>query len=585
MNKLITFIDNNEINKITINNFKLFFKRSDKLFNKLLDSLQNNNSIEEIEFNRDILNDKKIIQIIDILKDKININKIYIYISITFDDIIYINELLKFNNKNIKIYLIISSDTIFKNSNFINFIEHVHLYNYNIDFYNCKNVIINDVYELKIKNSNDLNKEIISSLINNNYIQKLLLENVLFEYETNLLRYNISDIFKYNNSIKTLEIYDNNKIPYNNFDNKFNIDELLNSLLYNKVLENLYINCNKKFNINNGIYYLNNYISLIELLLKNDIIKNITFNNYNSPNIKNISNINELSVIFNKNTTLKSFNIYYNNTLYDINYFKNLSKNYDINIYYNIINKINEDKLKEEEKYKEPKEIMINSIKIAENIANDMINNKISIIDVNTYYKFMVNKLYNLFFNSFKNNISINKIEINNKSISFFSFDKLINMIKNKNNIKELKINFYNNEIKNINKLCELKNINLIFEIHTPYLINNFNFKAFISNNHINKYIIHLPNHTLHLSKEYKIMFRNDVVEFQYKFSNREYKNDIYFIINNCNIDYLDISNLWFNEKIINDIKNNKNDKIKHVEYNDIELANMFKELKEEYGE
>lgn len=652
---LIKLLDNNEI--ILLNVKYLQYIINNKKFDNFLYSLTSNNSLQKIEFNQVILNNEKIIKIIDIIKNKDNIKKCYIYFNQN-SELKYINELNKLNN--IKIIIKLSITNIIKNVNFINFIQHIKIYKY---ICNTKNIsdfkyIINNSNIETIKLINVFNKDIFNILnvnkavqylnvyINNSNDIKLLTEylkinvslcklkvyfNCLIEENSkdcieliNLLKTNTSiqclklfncinidnlaELFKYNKTIKFLYL---NGIDDTKREKIYSIDKLLLSLYDNNTLENLYVNyynyndiydenlskyyvlndktfndlliknntikilkllnCNIKI-INGLIYHLKNNLSLrsidlsfnqinninnlIETLKNNKTLINcdLLCNNINTNNIQNVHNI------FKTNNSLKTLNISCINdeNYYDIQYFKNK--------YLSLV--------KEEQKYN----YSLSYEEIIENIQN---NTLLELDYINFYKAITTNQ--NIFFELLKNNTSINKINISCKAFEFPSIINIINILKDKTTINELYITIYNIDcLKYLNYLSKLTNIHIIIETNIPHLIeNNFNFKSFITLNNIYKLIINNNDFRI---KQYFNIKNNDIKvdnKYIYEYDNKEFKDDIYYIINNCNIEILDISNLMFNEKIFNFIKNNQNKNIKHIEHNDITLINMFKEKEE----
>ena len=171
-----------------------------------------------------------------------------------------------------------------------------------------------------------------------------------------------------------------------------------------------------------------------------------------------------------------------------------------------------------------------------------------------------------MFFEAFQNNNSITKISFISRDMNFSTFNKLVNIIKNKDNIKTIYILFNNNQFRFINQLNKIKNKRFIFEVNEPHLTSNFNFKSILKNLNIYEYII--INNGMTITDEYKDY--DDPIDLYYKYDNKEYKDDIYYIINNCNIENFNISSLWLNNEILKDLHNNKNKNIKNIKYNDL---------------
>ena len=487
---------NNNLPYLYTDNLKTIFKYNNDKFNEFLDVLKNSDSILHLELNQITLNNNKIVDIINILKDKTNINTINININ-KKSDLSFINNINKFNN--VKVILKVSTTKIIENKNFKDFIQKSNIYRYipntkdindlnfiinnsnlesidltfisyslNKKFFEClkNNTSINKIkinleddkqfiyyFSDFIKNNNPINKLVINyknnkitndikplieAFKNNNKIQYLKL------YQWRNIN-NFSEVFKYNNTIKTFEIYgepsneifknhiegddlNNDKfeelrqLAYNSYNIEFNIDNLIKSLYNNKSLENLYINCNTNHinvninnNINDGFYYIKDNNIFNELFLKNNTLKNLklldcnitditgllnnlnnnssietlnlSFNKINNiDNIfeilktnlslkelvlidNNIKSIDNIYKIFETNKSLLKFDITYENTIYDIEYFKDLyHKNITKNINIEIINRMD---------------------KTAEELVEEMNNNTITEISIRDYHTFM----------------------------------------------------------------------------------------------------------------------------------------------------------------------------------------------------
>jgi len=379
----------NNINLLSNEDIKLIFKLNDTNYNKILDVLKNNETINIIIIDQTIILNSKFISLINVLKNLHNLHKIIIKLK-RKTDLNYINELHKLNN--VKIDIAFNIKCINNYKNLTNFIlnTNINKYIFNVfDKKDLKNIVNNsnlskfklkyygnmvddffkiinenqnikelDYLYIDIKNKIPLTNYKLNILLNNNTsINKLKLRQINFTNYLNKIDFcksfynntnikhlilkncdhinEISDIFKYNKSIQTLEIYNKydkfNSVYINNHDfSYFSINELLNNLSNNNTLEKLYINYNVNKIKTTGNYFINNNDIFNKFFLYNKTLKEIVILKCYITNIygliENLKNnnkleylhlmfnqepnkINELLEVLNKNKTLKFWKI------------------------------------------------------------------------------------------------------------------------------------------------------------------------------------------------------------------------------------------------------------------------------------
>ena len=379
----------NNINLLSNEDIKLIFKLNDTNYNNFLEVLKHNETINIIILDQNIILNNKFISLINALKNKHNLHKIIIKLK-RKTDLNYINELHKLNNVKIDIAFNIKGINNYKNLTDFILNTNINKYIFNVfDKKDLKNIVINsNLSKFKLKyygnmvddffkiiNENQNIKELdylyidnknkipltnykLNILLNNNTsINKLKLRQINFTEYLNKIDFcksfcnntnikhlilkncdhinEISDIFKYNKSIQTLEIYNkydkfNSVYIYNHDFSYFSINELLNNLSNNNTLEKLYINYNVNKIKTTGNYFINNNDIFNKFFLYNKTLKEIVILKCYITNIygliENLKNnnkleylhlmfnqepnkINELLEELNKNKTLKFWKI------------------------------------------------------------------------------------------------------------------------------------------------------------------------------------------------------------------------------------------------------------------------------------
>ena len=365
INSLIRAFNNNKITSLYIYDVNLILRQSNDIFHYILDTIIRNNSLINIHFNIKNLNNKRIVQFINALKEIRTIKKIYVDID-SKSNFEFINELTKFNR--CKIIFEVSIKNLSINDNFKKFIQQKILYKYicnttNINDFEyivnnsgVKSIVLSkpsnnnakkifsilsklSINKLKVKIKNyNLNEDFINYLAYyislNKPLYKLKLFNKLnkddllisyfkiidaLKYNTQIKilslqdLYNInvfSKVFEYNKSIETLQIY----IKFiffkiKNYEHD-NIDDIIKSLQNNTSLKNIYINTKlNSYKEHNyiGFYNINNQSFFNELLLKNKTLQTIKMCNCG------INNIDGLIENLKSNSSLKNINLSYNN--------------------------------------------------------------------------------------------------------------------------------------------------------------------------------------------------------------------------------------------------------------------------------
>jgi GR25 family glycosyltransferase involved in LPS biosynthesis len=409
-----------------------------------------------------------------------------LYINYEYDKIIECGYLPSFQ---INIIFIIDNENSYYESNLLFLIK---------KFYNNYNIIIflnnisilniinykNEYENISIFTSNKLIKNIDivlfitklskdNSLIlicDNNYIinKNLSLDNINLKFIIDRLF--VSDLYSdYNNILifkkeKLLEI--NNSI-FNYFENNKYLSYLaltFKKLLFKNYNLKEYTVDNIVFNKIESLYNVELYYNIIDYISKN--INQFTFDKYNIlyNNTEIYDNINFVNLIEDKKYNLiHKYVDYYTHLNYIINSYKN---NYiDYNYFYSKLN-INIKCINKDIQY---------SIFIDENISFNEILNKINIIisnDNSIYIKQYINddvKEYN------NNNIQINIIEFNKKSI----YNDLKDII-NENNINYVFLEI-NEDIYKF-KLNKALGYNLLYDIFTKY---SFEYNSIIFENKI----------------------------------------------------------------------------------------------------
>jgi len=362
INSLIRAFNNNKITRLYVCDVNLILRQSNNIFHYILDAIIRNNSLINIHFIIRNLNNKRIDQLINALKEIRTIKKIYVIIN-SKSNFEFINELTKLNR--CKIIFDVSVKSLSTNDNFKKFIQQNILYKYicNTTDINDFEYIVNNSgvksivlskpsnnnakkifsilsklsinkLKVKIKNYNSfedfinylayyisLNSSLYKlKLYNNLYKEDLLISYFkiidALKYNTQIKflslqdLYNInvfSKIFECNKSIKTLQIY-TKSIYFKIYYEHDNIDDIIKSLQNNTSLKNIYINTklNKEHNYS-GFYNINNQSFFNELLLKNKTLQTIKMCDCG------INNIDGLIENLKSNSSLKNINLSYNN--------------------------------------------------------------------------------------------------------------------------------------------------------------------------------------------------------------------------------------------------------------------------------
>ena len=342
----VYFFDNNNNNNLNfIYKLKEFKKDIKNIENKLNDNNNNENFIKEIN---DIK--KKISKIIENLETIFNENKI--------------NEIIENVSNNIK------KVNINNKINLINIFDLINFKNENL----LENNIINS-----IKNSNKI-KELINNIFNSNNIDylhiykfiELLKNNINSKNDNNITTNNKNNfnLILYRNEISNILNKKQKTIFEKNIDGEIKtLDKSLNQVVCNIITTLMTSNKSIKFNNLEGtnsidIYkkYITNKIKYKEVI--NPEIENYLYNNINNNNIYNNNNIlkgNEKIILkkIKEEISLKNYNFNNNNTetisafpypkifllnndlINKLNSNEKLS-NFDINYYFNLINKNSE---------------------------------------------------------------------------------------------------------------------------------------------------------------------------------------------------------------------------------------------------
>ena len=397
--------------------------------------------------------------------------------------------------------------------------------------------------------------------INNNILNLEYLDNKLINYNSNLF-------LLYNNELLNIKKIYNYHIDY-----YFN-DYILKYFFYNK-------KCNKNYKINNDIYiinYLNNYYFKFydKILL---IESNFIINNYKKFSIKEFKpNINSSNII-------NQYVFIINLSIIDINYYIELFNKYYSNINY-ILEIYTIDK-KIIEKYSNYDKVNINSINDNKYIIND-ISNKYNNYDLIFYIK-------NLNFNIFDINKDLlyffiqDKLFIDRNDYICFNIDILQKKNYNKDffNIFDVKFtenNFNNNLLYYTNKQY-INNYKYTINdsLITKFLIySEYNYNLKIDNDHLLNYLLmyevkylifHFNDNLLYFYSDYidkEKIFNIDIVNLN-KIMNKINKNFyiIYKYNDNCNIFTLSNFNL------INQIIYDENDIFKCLIIDIVSLKNI----------
>ena len=364
INSLIRAFNSNKITSLYVSDVNLILRQSNNIFHYILDAIIRNNSLINIHFIIRNLNNKKIVQLINALKDIRTIKKIYVIIN-SNSKCEFINILTKLNR--CKIIFEVSVKNLSTNDNFKKFIQQKILYKYicNTTDINDFEYIVNNsgvksivlskpsnnnakkifsilsklsINKLKVKIKNyNLNEDFINYLAYYISLNKPLYKFKLFnklnkddllisyfkiidalKYNTQIKilslqdLYNInvfSKVFEYNKSIETLQVY--TKFIYFKINHEHdNIDDIIKSLQNNTSLKNIYINTKlnsyKEHNYN-GFYNINNHSFFNELFLKNKTLQTIKMCNCG------INNIDGLIENLKSKSSLKNINLSYNN--------------------------------------------------------------------------------------------------------------------------------------------------------------------------------------------------------------------------------------------------------------------------------
>ena len=457
-------------NIININDYEKTIEQKSELLINLYDSIDKKFSLNKINFKT--LNNE-CDNLLNIIETK---------------EYFFSKKISEFNN-NIINYLNIFQNKFYKEINvYFNFLKE------KINYYkNFPNTLLKTVNEWKTNVENKLN---ILNDLNNSEEEYLK----FIELNDNKKTGN------YNNLIDRGDYILN---EYNNINN-FPLKEI------KKEINDLFLNfINKKEIINKNLYYLdkNNFISLL---------KNLGLeNNEYLKNNKNISYDNNNDLISTDLT--KNYNI----SLTDCNISKidNIKENLNLSddsilIYNNF--KTDNNNIQELKNNKNSKKIFIPKKKIVRTKSYINFNYKNKDKKINIIKKNNVNNQNNN--NLIKNEKLLNinnhfKFDIINLSRKIFDKDEIKclydNLIKNKEKIKEIKLNkcgLTNDEINNIFKILEgckkLNNFNIANNLLTEKCINNL--LNFINNNKNLKTIYLTNNHFDKLSKEkIKIFSKN----------------------------------------------------------------------------
>ena len=457
-----------------INNLKLKLNRLINEKTKLTkDLILTNNNIIDIDINIDY--DLEINRL-----DKNNITSQISYENTvnSFNEIKYFLKKNNFDYDNINNYAKQYNENIIYNENqdysIINY-----EYNYLKDYLNFT-YTLNEPYlnlKNKLKNNNDILKELNKDISYHNSIKPYIQDKVYFDYNLIIKFFENIDNFIY--------FYDNNeKYSFNNltnYDKDFSYNTfILNKKKYNSLNDRIILNKNKldiiEKNINDCILLLNNY-NKIDKPIKNIRFKTSkSITKYIETYFKNINSI----ILFNENNIT-----HYNNYL-ELNKLKD-----ELSIYDNEIYEYNKDCICCQ---KRPWVIEINKIKIKIRDLNKSINFNI----IKTYIKNitfiekyeLANSWYTFYyFNEIKNNLSIylktketyikliendtnyyNNLINDNKEFLNFTYNLYKSYEKYNDYLKYndwcIKQNLINDKIDSLNKE------NIIFEEHINYYTN-----------------------------------------------------------------------------------------------------------------
>ena len=455
---------------------------SDKEFRRFLEYLNENDYFTEINLESTNFCSKRILQVIDILKNKQKLQKIsiyfytsYIYPKLTYSNMEGINKLTALNN--IKINFVIYSPYIINQND------------------NIKSLINNnDVNKFKFtnfittKDVNEYNTELINVINNYNVYNLHLTPNIIITNDIlNTIKTN-DTIFKLNiplpNNFDNMFLKENNSIQIASFNNinSYNYNLLVDGLKNNFNIKHLKLNFNKnevhkELNVFNDLLQFNT--SIIKVLLENYCIQNSQFLKNNTLKILVINNcynlnytkinIDDLIYSLENNNSLETFKIYntfFKNENIDMLLYRVLSTNTTLtNLNINNCNLKKIDKLSES--------LKVNTSLTKLNLANN------NILDINNLAESLLinTSLTQLNLNSTglkplfmsKNNVklvdidklsevlqvntSLLKLKLNHRRLTSNYLKYIISIIQNNNYLNELSILFSN--IEEFKVLCD----------------------------------------------------------------------------------------------------------------------------------
>lgn len=557
-NVFYNLINNNDINKDSINNindYKLKLNKLTNMKNELISQIIN---VNPTNFDLDIDYDFEINKL-----ETINITSQISYDNIfnLFNEIKYFFKKINFNNNDIitnaKKY---NENILYDENKDYTIIDYE--YDYLKDYFNFKDTLNESTLNLekKINYNNDLLKELDNDLSYHNSIKPFIQDKINFDYNLIKKYFENVDIFIsfYNNNEK----YSSNNLI--NYDKDFSYKTFLyNKNKINSLNDRITLNKNKLDEVEK---YINESISLLNN--SNNIdkpVKNIRFKSsksiakYIEVNFKNIDSI----ISFNENNKL-----HYDNYL-ELNKLKD-----ELSIYDNEIYEYNQNCYCCQ---KRPWVIEINKIKIKIDYLTNLIDKNIIktyIKNTNTIEKYeLTNKWYKFYyFNEIKNNLSVN-LKTKETYIKLIENDNnYINNLINENKdflnfTYNLYINYqqYNNYIKYNewlikhelinNKITNLNNENILFKQHLNYYVN-------IKPRLDNYFELKKNYEDLLICKSFKyLQYESDINDYQklndlINKKNNKINNNLKIKISKIDLEILnltnDISKLETEEKFIN---------------------------------